>query len=161
MKIIKELIPYIIITIVVILIRSFVISPVRVDGLSMYPTLNNNDYLLLNKFDKSYERFDIIALKYKDEKLVKRIIGLPGEYVEYLDNKLYIDGKIIEEKFLKEETGDFNLTILGYDKVPNNCYFVVGDNRDNSQDSRIIGFINKDDILGIVLFNVSKFKKTN
>lgn len=158
MKFIKELIPYVVITMIVILIRMFIISPVRVDGTSMYPTLSNNEFLLLSKYDQSYDRFDIVVLKYNKERLVKRIIGLPGETVEYKNNKLYINGKEIEEPFIAIETDDFNLKQLGYDKIPENYYFVVGDNRGASLDSRMIGLINKKDLQGTIKISISGFK---
>ena len=105
---IKELIPYVIIIVVVVLIRSFIITPVQVDGNSMYPTLKDNEILLLKKYDKKYKRFDIVVLNYNNSKLIKRIIGLPGEHIEYKDNKLYIDGKYIKENFKRNtETSDF------------------------------------------------------
>lgn len=158
MKFIKELIPYVVITMIVILIRMFIISPVRVDGTSMYPTLSNNEFLLLSKYDQSYDRFDIVVLKYNKERLVKRIIGLPGETVEYKNNKLYINGKEMEEPFIAIETDDFNLKQLGYDKIPENYYFVVGDNRGASLDSRMIGLINKKDLQGTIKISISGFK---
>lgn len=158
MKFIKELVPYVVITAIVILIRMFIISPVRVDGTSMFPTLSNNEFLLLSKYDQSYERFDIVVLKYKNERLVKRIIGLPGETVEYKDNRLYINGKEIEENFAYIDTEDFKLSELGYEKIPENYYFVVGDNRGSSLDSRMIGLINKKDLQGTIKVSISKFK---
>ena len=161
MKIIKEIIPYVIITIVVILIRLFIVSPARVDGESMMPNLKNNEYLIVEKFNKSFKRFDIVVFKYGKDDLVKRIIGLPGDYVEYLDNKLYINGEEIEESFLNDNitTWDFNIDLIGYSKIPDNYYFVMGDNRTNSKDSRLIGLISKKDIKGKAFFSISKFKK--
>ena len=155
---IKELVPYIVITMIVILIRMFIISPVRVDGTSMYPTLSNNEFLLLSKYDQSYDRFDIVVLKYRNERLVKRIIGLPGETVEYKNNTLYINGKEMEEPFINTNTDDFNLNELGYDKIPENYYFVVGDNRGSSWDSRMIGLINNKDLQGTIKLSITGFK---
>jgi signal peptidase I len=155
---IKELVPYVVITVIVILIRMFIISPVRVEGTSMYPTLSNNEFLLLSKYDQSYERFDIVVLKYKNERLVKRIIGLPGETVEYKNNTLYINGKEVEEPFINVNTDDFKLSELGYDKIPDNYYFVVGDNRGSSLDSRVIGLINKKDLQGTIKLSISGLK---
>lgn len=155
---IKELVPYIVITMIVILIRMFIISPVRVDGTSMYPTLSNNEFLLLSKYDQSYDRFDIVVLKYRNERLVKRIIGLPGETVEYKNNTLYINGKEMEEPFINTNTDDFNLNELGYDKIPENYYFVVGDNRGSSLDSRMIGLISKKDLQGTIKLSITGFK---
>ncbi len=158
MKQIKEFIPYIIIILVVVLIRTFIATPVKVDGSSMVPNLHDGDLLILNKLDKTYERFDVVVVNYNNTKLVKRVIGLPGEHVEYKDNKLYINGKVIEEKFIDTETKDFTVDYLGYNKIPKNYYFVVGDNRQNSMDSRMIGLINKKDIIGTTSFRLWPIK---
>lgn len=163
MKFIKELIPYVIIIVIVVLIRTFIVTPVQVDGISMYPTLKDNEILLLKKYDKDYKRFDIVVLKYKNDKLIKRIIGLPGEHVKYINNKLYVNDKLVKENFSKNtETDDFDISYLLNEeetKIPDNMYFVVGDNRDNSTDSRIIGLINKEDIEGTVDFALFPFNK--
>lgn len=158
MKLVKELIPYIIIIIVVVLIRSFIITPVKVDGPSMEKTLYDGDILLLEKYDKDYERFDVVVLKYNNDKLVKRVIGLPGDRVEYKHDTLYINGEEIEESFIDEKTENFSLKELGYNVIPEGYYFVVGDNRNNSLDSRYIGLIKKDDIEGKVIFRIFPFK---
>lgn len=158
MKFIKEFVPYVVITLIVLFVRMYIVSPVRVDGNSMHPTLKNREFLLLTKFDKSYDRFDIVVLKYGKQKLVKRIIGLPGEHVEYKNNKLYVNGKVIEEKFKLFETDDFNIKELGYDVIPDNHYFVVGDNRGASLDSRKIGLIYDKNIEGTINISLSRFK---
>lgn len=158
MKKIKELIPYILIITLVILIRTFIITPVRVDGPSMEDTLENGDILLLQKFNNNYQRFDIVVLNYNNEKLVKRIIGLPGEKVAFIDNKLYINGKEVDEPFLTHKTENFSMRDIGVDVIPSDSYFVVGDNRENSLDSRYIGLINKSDIDGVVVFRLFPLK---
>lgn len=160
MKYIKEYLPYVLVIVAVICIRYFVISPVQVDGSSMVPTLEDNQILLLKKYDHSFERFDIIVLKYGNEKLVKRIIGLPGETVTYQKNHLYINGKKVEEKFLPEymETDDFDLSKIGYTVIPDGYYFVVGDNRGDSLDSRYLGVFSKKDIEGTVDFRLFPFR---
>lgn len=160
-KFFKELIPYIIIILVVVLIRSFVITPVRVQGSSMTPTLHDGEVLILKKYDQSYQRFDIVVLNHNNDKLIKRIIGLPGEHVEYKNNKLYIDDKKIEEGFLPEnlEFEDFDTILLGDSIIPKNTYLVIGDNRNNSTDSRIIGFIDKKNILGTTNLRIFPFTK--
>ena len=96
-KIIKELYPYVIIIVVVVLFRTFIATPVRVDGDSMKDTLHNNDILILNKLDNSYERFDVVVVNYNNSKLVKRVIGLPGENISYKNNELYINDKKTED----------------------------------------------------------------
>ena len=144
-RVIKELIPYIIIIFVVVLIRNYIVTPVRVDGTSMNPTLENDEILLLNKYDHTYSRFDIVVFISGDSKLVKRVIGLPGETVEYKNNKLYINGKYVNENFNHKKTENFNKVT-----IPNGYYFVLGDNRTNSLDSRVFGAINEDNITGVV-----------
>lgn len=161
MKFLKELIPYLVIIVVVIVIRTFVATPVKVDGRSMVPTLNNNDILILSKLSRNYKRFDIVVVKAHGTKLVKRIIGLPGENIEYKDNVLYINGKEVSD-VTPEETDDFSLEELyGLKKIPNNYYFVMGDNRDGSSDSRDsrIGLIKKDNILGKTIFRIWPLNK--
>lgn len=160
-KFLKELLPYLIIIIVVVLIRSFIVTPVRVQGSSMFPTLHDGEILILKKYDQSYSRFDIVVLKHNKDKLIKRIIGLPGEHVAYKNNILYINGEKIEEEFLPEdlEFDDFDTILLGNKTVPENTYLVLGDNRNNSTDSRVIGFIEKDAILGTTNFRIFPFTK--
>ena len=160
-KLMKEAIPYIIIIIVVVSIRSFIITPIRVDGMSMYSTLNNGDILLLEKYNKNLKRFDIVVLKNGEDRLIKRVIGLPGDTVKYKNNKLYINGKYKEEKFLtnNQKTFDFTLKDIGYKKIPKGYYFVLGDNRTNSTDSRILGLIKKDRIQGKAVFTVMPISK--
>lgn len=162
MNFIKELLTYIIIIILVVLVRVFLITPVRVDGDSMYPNLKDREILLLNKFDKKYERFDIVVFNYGDSKLIKRVIGLPGEHIKFVNNELYINGKEINDVENVETTLDYDLRQLDYDVIPENTYFLVGDNRGNSTDSRLIGPISKDEIIGkvnIVLFPFNKIRK--
>lgn len=163
---IKELIPYIIIVIAVIVIRTFIITPVVVNGDSMIPTLKDGQLLLLTKYNINYKRNDIVVLtkaiseNSKKEKLVKRIIGLPGEYIEYKDGKLYIDGKKSKDNFAKF-TDDFFLEAIDIDMktIPEGKYLVLGDNRTNSIDSRTIGLIDESEIDGIVNFSLWPFEK--
>ena len=153
MKLLKSIYPYLIVIIVVILIRTFIITPAMVDGDSMLPTLKNNNIVLLNKFNyklSGLKRFDIVVINHNGTRLIKRVVAFPGEHVEYKDNNLYIDGFVINEPFIHGKTNDFKLESIGYLKIPGDMYFVVGDNRDNSLDSRTIGLINKDEILGKV-----------
>lgn len=164
-SIIKEIYPYLIIIIAVVLFRTFIATPVRVDGSSMDSTLKDGDILILNKLDKNYERFDIVVINVKIDgktsKLVKRIIGLPGENIKYEDNELYINGKKIED-VTPERTSNFSLSDL-YDleKIPDDSYFVMGDNRLYSRDSRdyTVGFIKKEDIVGTTTIRLFPFNK--
>ena len=155
----KELWSYVLIVVVVILIRTFIVSPVRVDGNSMLTTLKNGETLLLKKYDKKLERFDIIVFTNGKDKLIKRVIGLPGEHVKYKDNKLYINDGLVEDVKLLTKTNDFKLEDLGVSVIPDNYYFVLGGNRTNSTDSRIIGLISINDIKGTVDFRIFPFDK--
>lgn len=157
----KNIFPYIIVIISVVLIRTYVITPIKVDGASMYSTLSDGDVLLLKKYDRSYERFDVVVFKYKNDRLIKRVIGLPGDIIEYRGNKLYVNGKYVEEPFLKnnQKTFDFSLKEFGMSKIPDGHYFVLGDNRTNSTDSRSIGTISEDYIQGktdMIIFPLTK-----
>ena len=158
-KILKEWVSYFLIILAILLIRLFIITTVRVDGPSMNPTLENKQILLLSKYSKHYERFDIVVFNYAKQKLVKRIIGLPGEKIEFKNNKLYINNKEIEEDFGHMETEDFSLSDIGYETIPDNMYFLVGDNRTNSLDSRYIGLVSDSDIEGVVHFSIWPLKK--
>ncbi len=156
MKFLKQVIPYIIILIVVILIRSFIVTPVVVSGPSMDDTLHNGQVLLLKKYDHRFERNDIIVFNYGDSKLVKRVIGLPGEHIKYVDGILYVNNQEVNDAYAYK-TSDFDLISLGYDIIPEGYYFVLGDNRTKSSDSRMIGLIKKDKISGSVTFRLWPF----
>lgn len=162
-KRIKDIIEYVVIIIAVLAFRQFLYSPIRVSGDSMVPTLNDGDVMILDKIGykiNGLNRFDIVVVDYKGEKIIKRVIGLPGDHIEYKNNKLYINGKYVEEKYSRKETSDFILELLGENTIPKDKYLVLGDNRPISKDSRIIGLIDKKDIEGytsLVLFPFSKF----
>ena len=157
-----ELIGYILILVAVILIKTYVVSPIRVSGVSMEPTLHDKDMMILNKLAYKVgdiKRFDIVVIKYDGEYLIKRVIGFPGEAIEYKNNNLYVNGKKVKEEFTKRYIKDFNIKQLGSPVVVDDYYFVVGDNRPNSKDSRIIGFIPKKDIVGkssLTIFPLSR-----
>ena len=164
-KLIKELYSYVIIIIVVILFRTFIATPVRVDGSSMDSTLKDGDILILNKLNNNYERFDVVVVEVtidgRKSKLVKRIIGLPGENIEYKNNELYIDEKKVED-VAPERTRNFTLKeIYNIDSIPDNYYFVMGDNRNNSRDSRdyTVGLISEENIIGTTTVRLFPFNK--
>lgn len=165
---IKDTFGYIIVIIVVILIANYVVTLQQNVGPSMQPTLNNGDALILNKTAYKLgdvKRNDVIAFLYDGTKyLVKRVIGLPGERIDYKDNVLYIDGKAYNENFLSDDiiTKDFKMEdIIGCEDgiIPENTYLVLGDNRTYSMDSRDIGVIKKDDIIGKTTLRIWPFTK--
>lgn len=161
-NLLKELVPYVIIIFVVALIRTFIVTPVRVNGDSMYPYLKDGEILLLNKYDKSYKRFDIIVANASNTKVIKRIIGLPGENIEYKNCKLYINGNEINDYVSECITNDFSLeSLYDYVVIPEGYYFVMGDNRKESSDSRDyrIGLINEEQIEGKSFFRLTPFSR--
>ncbi len=144
---IKEFAPFVAIIVIVLLIKQFIITPVQVNGASMDPTLANGDIMILDKITykiRGIKRFDIVVVRNGDTLLIKRVIGLPNEVVKVEGNKLFIDGEEIDQDFLSEDelTDDFET------HVNDDCYFVMGDNRNLSLDSRNLGCFNKDKILG-------------
>ena len=161
-KFIKELVPYVIIVLVVVLIRSFLVTPVIVSGDSMVPTLKDKELLLLNKINyrlNDIKRFDIVVIQLDNKEIIKRVIGLPGEEVLYRNNALYIDGHEIKSDY-NFETEDFSLkTICNCQRIPDDKYLVLGDNRSVSADSRIMGLIDREDIQGSVEISLWPIKK--
>lgn len=145
-------------------IRTFFFSNYVVEGESMMPTLEDGNKLVVNKIGYQigdFNRFDVIVFHANDkEDFVKRIIGLPGDEIQYIDDELFVNGKKYEEEYLekyREEThggrltGDFTLEeITGRSKVPKGKLFVLGDNRLGSWDSRHFGFISVDQVVGKV-----------
>lgn len=161
----RDFIDYLIIILVVILLRTFVVTPAVVRQQSMEPTLFERDVILINKLGK-FNRFDVVVIDLGEEYIIKRVIGLPGEHIEYIDNKLYVNGKYVEEAFLDDSviTVDFDILNIGINNITNDSYFVLGDNRTNSTDSRVIGVINKKDIIGktnTIIFPFKHIKSIN
>lgn len=155
-KWLKENLLFTILLLIIIIIRIFFYSPIRVNGSSMYPTLQDKEFMILNKIglQKGINRFDIVVVESNGKYIIKRVIGLPGESIMYNDNKLYINGKVIEDNYSKSETENFENVIL-----KDNEYFVMGDNREVSKDSRVIGPVNIKNIKGktnLVIFPFNK-----
>lgn len=144
-----------IVLIIVYLIITFVVQNTKVSGHSMEPTLHNNDAVIVNKFIyhfKTPHQGDIIVFPYQKDpskKYIKRIIGLPGDIIDIENGMIYINGQILHEPYIIESwnvKGNISYPF----KIPENTYFVMGDNRDYSADSRFqdVGTVQKSEIFG-------------
>ena len=151
-----EMVRVAVISLVIILpVRYFLIQPFYVKGASMEPNFHDHEYLIIDEIGYRFnnpQRGDIVVFKYpKDEKqfFIKRIIGLPGEAVKIQDNGVYINGTRLNESYLPAGT-DTVLPLRGYGDLtlgPDE-YFVLGDNRTESMDSRMFGPVKRDLIIG-------------
>ena len=161
----KTIIYFLILAAILIGLQHFVFTPVVVKGDSMDPTLADGERVIALK-NTEIKRFDIVTFPAPDDEgknYIKRVIGLPGDTIEYKDDQLYINGKKTDEPYLDEYKGeltdsqpltyDFNLKDLyGSEKIPEGELFVLGDNRRISKDSRIIGMIKEKNIMADVKF---------
>lgn len=145
--------------IIFLVMRAFVVQPFQVEGTSMNNTLENGQQMLMFKMTE-LERFDIVVFpdpRGSQDSYVKRIIGLPGDTLYYEEDQLILNNQIVDEPYLeplKEAsqenfTQNFNLwDNLGVTSVPEGYYFVLGDNRPYSGDSRQFGFVPIDSVIG-------------
>lgn len=153
---IKELIPYVIILVVVILIRTYLVTPILVHGESMSPTLKGNELMILNRRGK-IDRFDIVVVDIEKEDIIKRVIAMPGETISCENGIIYVNGRKQEESYSKGKTPDFEKVTLKDDE-----YFCLGDNRENSLDSQELGPFKAKKVKGttnLVIFPFSRIGK--
>lgn len=161
--------PIVIAMIIAMILKYCVFANAVIPTGSMLDTIQQGDRVIASRLAYTFgdpERFDIAIFKYPDnekEYFVKRVIGLPGEKVDILNGTVYItgaDGKILElrDDFVSEENKD---NYCGSFVVPEDCYFVMGDNRDNSVDSRYwvtTNYVSRDKFIGKVMFRYYPFK---
>lgn len=155
------------------LVFTKVIRPVSIIGSSMYPTVSDQDIALINVIglkESELKRFDVVIIDWKqsDENIIKRLIGFPGDHIKFVNDELYINGVLYEEDYLDRDyvarakasrgvsqfTADFEYI------VPDGQYFVLGDNRLNSADSRTIGCFSFSDFIGkegVVIYPFNHF----
>ena len=135
-----------------ILCNTFCFQLAQVNGSSMYPTMKDGQLLVISKLANKdeYQRGDIIIFKAHGKKLIKRLIGLPGETIQIIDNDIYINGEKIKD-YVDVDMEDYGVL---NDKITlkEDEYFFLGDNRNNSSDCRIFGAIHKSDIIGKIIF---------
>lgn len=144
---------------VAVLIATLILPVLQIEGTSMEPTLHNGDIVLLMKTTR-FERGDLCGFTWNNKLLIKRVIGVPGDWIEIdTDGTIYLNGEQLEEPYVANKAfGECDLEFPF--QVPQEQYFVVGDMRESSIDSRntLIGCIPKDQIVGKVFFRVWPFK---
>ena len=156
-KVISEIVSYIIIIALVIFIKKYIVSPIKVNGSSMDYTLKDKDIMILNEFTYYFNvinRFDIVVVREQGELLIKRVIGLPGEKIKCQNGIIYINDKELIESYTSSLTEDFEEVKIAQDE-----YFVMGDNRSVSLDSRVYGTYSKSEIKGKASFTIYPFDR--
>ena len=149
----KDLLETLVLAGLLFLAINAVSARIRVDGSSMVPTLNDGQFVMVNRLIYKYSdpnHGDVVVFHYPrdpDQEYIKRIIGLPGDTVMIRNGQTYLNGQQVDEPYIAAST---NTT--GEWKVPGDHLFVLGDNRNNSQDSRNFGFVSMENIIGKAIF---------
>lgn len=145
---------------VAVLIATLVLPVLQIEGTSMSPTLTNGDIVLLTK-TTNFDRGELCGFSWNNKLLIKRVIGLPGDWIEIdTDGTVYLNGEQLDEPYAKQlAVGECDLEFPF--QVPQEQYFVLGDMRESSIDSRntLIGCVEKDQIVGKVFFRIWPFKE--
>jgi len=151
---------------VLFLLINYVVSPVKIKGRSMFPVLKDQERIIISKIglNKNHlKRFDIIVFTNHQEKgkrFIKRVIGLPGETIKIINGEIYINDLKIEQTFISEEMNDdFQSVNMKPLNIPEDFYFMIGDNRQISIDSRTYGVIHRENILGKAIFRYWPFSR--
>lgn len=165
-KWVKEIISWLLVIVGAYLLAFFITKVLIIKAVvpteSMLPTIQVNDKIIGNRLSYLFsdpKRGDIVIFKYPDDpsqNYVKRVIGLPGDVIEFENEHVYVNGTLLEEPYLDQDVITLPNDKIAY-TVPDNSYFMMGDNREGSWDSRYwdITFVTKDAILGKVLFRYS------
>ena len=145
---------------VAVLIATLILPVLQIEGTSMEPTLSNGDIVLLAKTPR-FQRGELCGFTWNNKLLIKRVIGIPGDWIEIdTDGTIYLNGEKLEEPYVEQKAfGECDLEFPL--QVPPEQFFVVGDMRESSVDSRnsLIGCIPKDQVVGKVFFRVWPFKR--
>ncbi len=139
-----------------IVIIIFFYQPVKVEGTSMTPMISDQERIFINKFVYQFEpieRGDVVVFWYpldRTKSFIKRVVGLPDDMVEIRDGRVYVNGKLLPEPYVPPESADYGT--LAEERIPDGEYFVMGDHRTSSNDSRIFGPVPRRFIYGKAVF---------
>jgi len=139
-----------------VVIIVFLYQPVKVEGTSMSPLLDNEERIFINKFVYHFgpiQRGDVVVFWYpldRSKSFIKRVIALPGETVEIRSGRVYVDGRLLEEPYVPSHFGD--ASSHGPERIPHDSFFVMGDHRSSSNDSRVFGPVPSRFIYGKAVF---------
>jgi signal peptidase I len=149
----KDILETLVLAVLLFLAINAVSARIRVDGSSMVPTLTDGQFVMVNRLIYRYsdpDHGDVVVFHYPrdpDQEYIKRIIGLPGDTVTITNGHVYINGQEIDEPYIAAST-----RTSGEWQVPGDHIFVLGDNRNNSQDSRNFGFVSMENVIGKAIF---------
>ena len=151
---------------VVLIVRGFVFVPTEVSGRSMQPTLNDGDHVIIWQLFYTPSLFDVVVLEYSEGvHHVKRVLGTPGDRVDYIDGELFINDELIDEPYIYDgaSTRGFRLEDICHldvcDVIPEDYFLVLGDYREGSGDSRNYGLVHRSQILGRAIWRVRPFSE--
>lgn len=152
----KKLVAILLVATSIILFRAYVLDRIIVSGHSMNNAFQDGNVLWAQKFDvSSFERYDVVVAKAGGQNVIKRVIGLPNETVQIVDGAVYIDGVPLQNDF-GEPIQNAGVAAAGY-TLKDDEYFLLGDNRNGSTDSRVWGAVPAKNIKGVVVFQVFPF----
>lgn len=149
---------------IIICCKNFIINNKVINGNSMNDTFYNNDVVLIKKFNKTISRYDIVVINAKEpglkKSIIKRVIGLPGEEIQIKNGVVYINNKKLQDDVVNEYIEDGGIANKIF-KLEEDEYFVLGDNRNNSEDSRSewLGSVKIGQIEGKVCMQIYPFDK--